>query len=57
MTLTAQGCGMGGAIATDARQKVLMLSGVSDADVQIVWDPPGNPQMISPEGRQRMGLA
>ena len=57
MTLTAQGCGMGGAIADDARQKLLMLPGVSDADVQIVWDPPWNPQMISPEGRQRMGMA
>jgi metal-sulfur cluster biosynthetic enzyme len=57
MTLTAPGCGMGGAIAADARQKLLMLPDVSDADVQIVWDPPWNPQMISPEGRQRMGMA
>ncbi len=57
MTLTAQGCGMGGAIAADARQKLLMLPGVSDADVQIVWDPPWNPQMISAEGKQRMGMA
>ena len=57
MTLTAQGCGMGGAIADDARQKLLMLPGVSDADVQIVWDPPWNPQMISPEGKERLGMA
>ena len=56
MTLTAQGCGMGGAIAADARQKLLTLPSVSDADVQIVWDPPWNPQMISPEGKQRMGI-
>ena len=56
MTLTAQGCGMGGSIAADARQKLLMLPSVSDADVQIVWDPPWNPQMISPEGRERMGM-
>ncbi len=57
MTLTAQGCGMGGAIAADARQKLLMLPGVSDADVQIVWDPPWNPQMISAEGKERLGMA
>ena len=57
MTLTAQGCGMGGAIAADARQKLLTLPGVSDADVQIVWDPPWNPQMISPEGKERLGMA
>jgi probable FeS assembly SUF system protein SufT len=57
MTLTAPGCGMGGSIAADARMKLLELPGVSEADVQIVWDPPWNPQMISPEGRERLGMA
>jgi len=57
MTLTARGCGMGSAIAADARQKLLTLPGVSGADVQIVWEPPWNPQMISPEGKERMGMA
>jgi probable FeS assembly SUF system protein SufT len=57
MTLTAPGCGMGGAIAADARGKLLGLPGIADADVQIVWDPPWNPQMISPEGRERLGMA
>jgi probable FeS assembly SUF system protein SufT len=57
MTLTAQGCGMGTAIAADARQKLLGLPGVTDADVEIVWDPPWTPQMISPEGRERLGMA
>ncbi len=56
MTLTAQGCGMGATIAIDARQKLLSLPGVSDANVDVVWDPPWNPQMISPEGRERLGL-
>jgi len=57
MTLTAQGCGMGGFIGGDARQKLLALPGVEDANVDIVWDPPWNPQMISPEGRERLGMA
>src|SRR5438132_11273523 len=57
MTLTAQGCGMGTSIAADARVKLLDLPGLADADVQIVWDPPWNPQMISPEGRERLGMA
>jgi probable FeS assembly SUF system protein SufT len=56
MTLTAPGCGMGTSIAADARMKLLALPGVSEADVQIVWDPPWNPQMISPEGRERLGM-
>ena len=57
MTLTAQGCGMGTSIAADARRKLLNLSGVSEADVELVWDPPWTPQMISPEGRERLGMA
>jgi len=56
MTLTAQGCGMGASIAIDARQKLLSLPGIAEANVDLVWDPPWNPQMISPEGRERMGL-
>jgi len=56
MTLTAPGCGMGVSIAADAQQKLLELPGVSDANVEIVWDPPWNPQMISPEGKERLGL-
>jgi probable FeS assembly SUF system protein SufT len=56
MTLTAQGCGMGASIAHDAQQKLMMLPGVSEANVELVWDPPWNPQMISPEGRERLGL-
>ncbi len=56
MTLTAQGCGMGASIAIDARGKLLSLPGVEEANVDLVWDPPWNPQMISPEGRERLGL-
>src|SRR5437588_10572339 len=56
MTLTAQGCGMGATIAVDARQKLTSVPGITEANVDIVWDPPWNPQMISPEGRERLGL-
>jgi metal-sulfur cluster biosynthetic enzyme len=27
-----------------------------EADVQVVWDPPWNPHMISPEGRAKLGM-
>lgn len=56
MTLTAQGCGMGASIAFDAKQKLMGIPGVAEANVDLVWDPPWNPQMISPEGRERLGL-
>jgi metal-sulfur cluster biosynthetic enzyme len=56
MTLTAQGCGMGGSIAFDAKQKLMGIPGVAEANVDLVWEPPWNPQMISPEGRERLGI-
>src|SRR5713226_1730417 len=56
MTLTAQGCGMGASIAGDAKAKLEAIPGVSEANVELVWDPPWNPQMISPEGRERLGI-
>ncbi len=56
MTLTAQGCGMGPSIAADARQKILSLEGIQEAQVDVVWDPPWGPQMISPEGRKKLGM-
>ena len=56
MTLTAQGCGMGPVIAEDARKRIEELPSVSAASVEIVWDPPWNPQMISDAGRKQLGL-
>ena len=56
MTLTAPGCGMGPAIAADAKDKVLLIPGVADADVRITWDPPWNQSMISEEGKMKLGL-
>jgi probable FeS assembly SUF system protein SufT len=56
MTLTAPGCGMGGVIAQDAQQKLLMLDGVEEASVEVVWDPPWHQTMITPEGRRALGI-
>lgn len=56
MTLTAQGCGMGPAIAMDAQVRIEGIPGVEDATVDIVWDPPWTPAMISPEGKEKLGL-
>ena len=56
MTLTAHGCGMGPSIAADARQKILSLEGVEEAQVDVVWDPPWGPQMITQDGRKKLGM-
>jgi metal-sulfur cluster biosynthetic enzyme len=56
MTLTTQGCGMGGYISQEAEEHIRSLPGVREAKVEIVWDPPWNPSMISEAGRKVLGL-
>jgi probable FeS assembly SUF system protein SufT len=56
MTLTAQGCGMGPTIARDAQRRIQSLPGVTRAEVQVVWDPPWHPEMMSAEGKKRLGV-
>ncbi|MEM9280316.1 MAG: putative Fe-S cluster assembly protein SufT [Verrucomicrobiota bacterium] len=56
MTLTAPGCGMGPTIAADAQGKILTIEGISDASVELVWDPPWTQEMISEEGKMKLGM-
>ena len=56
MTLTAPGCGMGPILASEARQKILTIDGVTDANGDLVWDPPWTPDRISEEGKQKLGI-
>jgi probable FeS assembly SUF system protein SufT len=56
MTLTAPGCGMGPAIAQDAQERLEAVPGVSEAKVDIVWDPPWSQEMITEEGKMVLGL-
>lgn len=56
MTLTAPGCGMGPAIAGDVDQRVRGVPGVSDVNVEVVWDPIWNQSMMSDAARLQLGL-
>ena len=56
MTLTAPGCGMGPVIAADAQARIMTLSEIDDAAVELVWDPPWNQDMISEEGKMQLGM-
>jgi len=56
MTLTAPGCGMGPTIAADAQSKIMMLEGIDNARVDIVWDPVWNQDMITEEGKMKLGM-
>jgi probable FeS assembly SUF system protein SufT len=56
MTLTAPGCGMGDFLKTDVQSKVLTVPGVKEADVEVVFDPPWNPSMMSEVARLELGM-
>lgn len=56
MTLTAPGCGMGPVIADDVRHKVSAIPGVSEAHVELVWEPMWNQAMMSEAARLKLGM-
>ncbi|MDO8751744.1 MAG: metal-sulfur cluster assembly factor [Dehalococcoidia bacterium] len=56
MTLTAPGCGMGPYIAQQAEWSISELEGVEDATVEMVFDPPWSPDLITEEGKQLLGM-
>lgn len=56
MTLTAPGCGMGDTIANDVRQKILSVSGVREALVEMVWEPTWNQTMMTEAARLQLGF-
>jgi probable FeS assembly SUF system protein SufT len=56
MTLTAPGCGMGPVLAQDVKDKLAGLPGIARADVEIVFDPQWNQNMMSEAARLQLGL-
>ena len=56
MTLTAPGCGMGDILVEDVRSKLMALPTVKAADVELVFDPPWSPEMMSEEARLEVGM-
>lgn len=56
MTLTAPGCGMGPAIADDAKQKLERIPGVNSATVNIVFDPPWSREKMSDAAKLELGV-
>jgi probable FeS assembly SUF system protein SufT len=56
MTMTAPGCGMGDVLRAEAEDKVGRIPGVSDARVEIVWDPPWDQSRMSDAARLELGF-
>ena len=56
MTLTAPGCGMGEILVQDAQEKISVIPTIADVNVELVFDPPWNQEMMSDEARLQTGL-
>ncbi len=56
MTLTAPGCGMGPVIAADAQAKIMNIPEIAKASVDVVWEPAWNQDMITEEGKMKLGM-
>ncbi len=56
MTLTFPGCGMGPHIAQQAEWAVQDLDGVEEVEIELTFDPPWSPEMISEEARMMLGI-
>lgn len=56
MTLTSPGCPAGPMITNDAYRVLRGLEGVTDVDIEIVWEPYWTPERMDPKIRALMGL-
>lgn len=55
-TLTAPGCGMGGVLKADLERKIRQLPGVTELDVEVVFEPPWNQDMMSEAAKLELGM-
>lgn len=56
MTLTAPGCGMGPVLVGDVEYRVAQVPNVEKVDVELVFDPPWNREMMSEEAQLETGM-
>jgi FeS assembly SUF system protein len=56
MTLTSPACPAAGSLPPEVRRKVESVPGVTAAKVDVVWDPPWDPSMMSEAARLELGI-
>ena len=56
MTLTSPACPVAGILPGEVETKVGNIAGVSGATVELIWDPPWNPSMMTEEAQLELGM-
>jgi len=56
MTLTAPGCPVAGSMPGMVEHAVRSIEGVSECTVDLVWDPPWTPELMSEAARLQLNF-
>ncbi len=56
MTLTSPNCPAAQSLPADVEAKAKSVPGVTAAKVNVVWDPPWNPSMMTEAARLQLGI-
>ena len=56
MTLTAPNCPVAGSLPAEVESRVQAVAGVTDVNVELVWDPPWCTERMSEAARLQLGL-
>ena len=56
MTLTSPMCPVAGSLPPNVEMKVRNIEGVSDASVEVSWEPPWTPQMMTEEAKLSLNM-
>ena len=56
MSMTAPGCGMGDILRAEAAKRILEIPGVTDAEVELVFEPPWDLGRMSETARLQLGM-
>jgi len=56
MTLTSPACPVAEALPVEVDRKIRMIDGVTDVNIELVWDPPWSPERMSEAARLELNL-
>lgn len=56
MTLTSPACPVAEILPDEVKTRVEQVEGVSSASIEVVWDPPWHPGMMSEEAQLELGV-
>jgi FeS assembly SUF system protein len=56
MTLTSPACPVAESLPGEVKQKVKSIDGINEVNINLVWEPPWNKDMMSDEAKLNLGF-